>query len=491
MKAERLSKLLPLGGLIVLAGVLRLLAIDRDSLWFDEALSSLTARLPLTAILSNTVESSHPPLYYAFLHLWRLFGPETDGFLRLGSALWGVLLVPLLYFLALAWGRSLGEARFAAFLVAVSPFQVLYSHELRMYTLLMVLVTAMVWVYVWARPQTGYAGWFLFATLGAAALYTHLFAIMPLLAIGLYALIRYRERRAMWRTIGAGFIVGVLFLPWLRVMLMEQQQGLGSMRPLLQTFDFNPILPLTTPTFLLFGLSGNLIYSGVALFLTLALAVIVLMDGRKAWREGTAHGLLLPALVAGVTLILPLTLYLIRPFFLPERTLAAAAPFLLLFLAWGTTRRGSPLPYLAWGAAALMVIGTIIYLVGGAQKPPYREVMAAVADGYEPGDAVLHTSDGSYLPALHYITWPDHALLAGDPDPRKAVAVYEAFGGEVWAMDEVAAASGRLWLVVALEHSEDWQIEQVDRFRSRFHLLETQNVGGIVIYLFDLTRTPQ
>ena len=117
--------------------------------------------------------------------------------------------------------------------------------------------------------------------------------------------------------------------------------------------------------------------------------------------------------------------------------------------------------------------------------------MAVVADGYEPGDAVLHTSDGSYLPALHYITWPDDALLAGDPDPRKAVAVYEAFGGEVWAMDEVAAASGRLWLVVALEHSEDWQIEQVDSFRSRFHLLETQNVGGIVIYLFDLTRTPQ
>jgi mannosyltransferase len=473
---------------ILLATCLRLSTLDRDSLWLDEAISVLTARLPLLAILNNSIQDPHPPLYYVLLHGWRLIVPETDGWLRGLSAFLGVLLIPALYALALAFGRSRREAQVAALLVALSPFQIFYSHELRMYTLLMLLVTLTVWAYMRARPQTGYRWWLLFIVLAAAALYTHLFAAMTLLAIGLYALIHHRERQALWRTIGAGIVIGVLFLPWVPLMLAEQSQDGGSLRPLLQTFAFNPIIPLTAPTFLLFGQSSTLIYSGLAFFLTLALLVVLVMDGRKEWREGSASGLLLPVLVVVLTLGIPLVVYFIRPFFLPERTMAAAAPFLLLLLAWGTTRRGSPLPYLVGAAAALMLVGSFIYLFSLAQKPPYEQVIAYVASQRQPGDAVLHTSDGSYLPALTYVDWPHHALLAGDPDPRKAEPVYEAFGGQLWQREEIMAE--RLWLIVALEHSEDWQRAQVAYFETRFHWVERHNIGGIEIYLYVLNEAP-
>ena len=468
--------------IIWVGAILRALAIGRDSLWLDEAISVLTAHLPLSAILNNSIQDPHPPLYYLLLHGWQMIVPETDGWLRGLSALFGVLLIPALYVLVLALGRSRYEAQVAALLVAFAPLQIFYSHELRMYTLLMLLVTLTVWAYVRARPQTGYGWWFLFTVLAAAALYTHLFAAMTLMAIGLYALIHHRERQALWRTIGAGIVIGVLFLPWLQLMFAEQSQDGGSLRPLLQTFTFNPIIPLTTPTFLLFGQSSTLIYSGLALFLTLALLVVLVMDGRKEWREGSASGLLLPVLAVVLTLGIPLVVYFMRPFFLPERTMAAAAPFLLLLLAWGTTRRGSPLPYLVGGAAALMLVGTFIYLSGEAKKPPYDQVMTYVTSQRQPGDAVLHTSDGSYLPALTYVDWPQHALLAGDPDPRKAEVVYEAFGGQLWARDEIRA--DRLWLIVALEHSEDWQLAQVAYFETQFHRLETHNIGGIEIYRY-------
>jgi 4-amino-4-deoxy-L-arabinose transferase-like glycosyltransferase len=474
--------------IIILGTILRVATIGRDSLWLDEAISMLTARLPLSAILDNSIQDPHPPLYYLLLHGWRLIVPETDGWLRGLSAFWGVLLIPALYALALASGRSRREAQVAALLVALSPFQIFYSHELRMYTLLMLLVTLTVWAYVRARPQTGYGWWFLFTVLAAAALYTHLFAAMTLLAIGLYALLYHRERQALWLTFGAGIVIGLLFLPWLQLMLVEQSQDGGSLRPLLQTFTFNPIIPLTAPTFLLFGQSSTLIYSGLALFLTLALLVVLVMDGRKGWREESASGLLLPVLVVVLTLGIPLVVYFMRPFFLPERTMAAAAPLLLLLLAWGTTRRGGPLPYLVGGAAALMLVGTFIYLSGEAQKPPCDAVMTYVASQRQPGDAVLHTSDGSYLPALTYVDWSQHALLAGDPDPRKAEVVYEIFGGQLWARDEIRA--DRLWLIVALEHSEDWQLAQVAYFETQFHRVETHNIGGIEIYLYERLFAP-
>ncbi|MEI2610901.1 MAG: glycosyltransferase family 39 protein [Candidatus Promineifilaceae bacterium] len=485
MKMGPLSKLHPLVWFILLALVLRLVALGRESLWYDEALSYHAAALPVSALFDNTAESSHPPLYYALLHIWRGVVPRTDGALRLLGALLNVALVPALYALARQWNRSHREALAAAFMVVVSPFQILYSHELRMYTLLMLLVTLTVWAYGRARPQTGYGWWVLFCLLGAAAMYTHLFAAMTLLAIGLYALVHQQARAALWRTIGAGFGIILLYIPWLLVLFRGQTQAVGGLRPLLQSFTYNPILPLTAPTFLLFGLSRTLIYSGLALFLTLALLVVLLLEGRKAWRQGSGSGLLLPALIVFLTMGIPLAVYLVRPFFLPERTLAAAAPFLLLLLAWGLSRWGSPLPYLVGGAAALMVVGTLIYLLGPAQKPPYREVMAYVTAHSQPDDVILHTSDGSYLPALYYTEWPDHGLLAGDPDPRKAAAVYEAFGGKVWPREAITAGE-RLWLIVALEHSEEWQITQADYFAQNYPLLERQNIGGIEIYLYDL-----
>jgi len=470
----------------ILGAILRGIAIERESLWFDEAVSYLVARLPIEEMLVNSAQSSHPPFYYILLHFWQLLVPATDAAVRVLGIVMSILLVPAAYWLSnILFGRR-SIALWAALLVAVSPFQVLFSHELRMYSTVMLLAISATIAFLMAESTNHSYWWIAFAILSALAIYTHLFAWLLLAAIGIYTLILHRFDLFARRVILIYCLLLLLFLPWLRNILGESDPELGSMRPLLQESNFNPIKPLTGLTFLIFGMSSEFIFTGISFFLLLSFLVIFVLEVHKAKGTPAIKGLSLPVLIIVCVVGLPILVYMFRPFFLPERTLAAASPFLMIIFAWGTSRKGSPLPFLVFITVGVMFVGTLLYLIGPPVKPPYRDVIAFVEDSYKSGDAVLHTSDGSYLPALRYTSIKNHAVLAGDPDPRKPAAVYELLGGEVWNKDEVTSKGGRLWLIVALEHSVEWQRGQAAFFKEHYTLLESNEIGGIQIFLYDL-----
>ena len=480
-------QLLGLFLLIGLSAAFRLLNLGRDSLWLDEAISYLTAELPLAQIANNTVQSSHPPLYYLLLHFWLPIVPDSDTAVKLLSALFGILLIPAIYLLGQQLFHNHTISLTAAALTAVSPFHILYSHELRMYTLLMLLVVLATAVSLQARQKESRSWWLVAGGLFLLAVYTHLFAFLALAGIGLHALLTYRHnKRAFWATALMTAVILLCFIPWLRLMLAEAQPALGSLRPLQQATALNPLKPLTTPVFLLFSMSSSFWYSGLILFTFLAYLAVFVMELRKLGRQQIPSGLWLTLLIIGCVLGLPMSVYLVRPFFLPDRTLAAAAPFLILWLAWGITRRQSPLPYLTGLALLLMLVGTVGYHLGPLVKPPYRDATAYLIENAQPGDVVLHTSDGSYLPALRYAPQLTQGVLAGDPDPRKPDDVYAALGGQVWSMADLEAlANGRFWLIVALEHSVVWQQAQVEAITTTHTLLDEQEIGGIHIFLLE------
>lgn len=61
----------------------------------------------------------------------------------------------------------------------------------------------------------------------------------------------------------------------------------------------------------------------------------------------------------------------------------------------------------------------------------------------------------------------------------------------MWSREEVIARGNRLWLIVALEHSVEWQLEQADFFARQFTLLQRHEIGGIQIYLYDVTAVTE
>lgn len=120
----------------LLALLLRLWGLTDQSLWTDEVLSLKLVVQPGADPLYVVTHNFHGPLYQALLFVWVSILGMSDFTARLLSVVIGTLTVPLTY---VAGRRWIGErsARAAALLLAINPFHIWYSQEVRGYILLM------------------------------------------------------------------------------------------------------------------------------------------------------------------------------------------------------------------------------------------------------------------------------------------------------------------------------------------------------------------
>ncbi len=127
---------------------LRLIGINQ-SMWLDEAISANVSQMRWGEIISNfSVTDFHPPVYYLFLNLWtKIFGNGVMG-MRLSSVLFSLITICLVYRIGiLIKDKKLGL--WAAVLTGFNPLLVYYSQELRMYSLMVMIL--MVAVYNWIK----------------------------------------------------------------------------------------------------------------------------------------------------------------------------------------------------------------------------------------------------------------------------------------------------------------------------------------------------
>ena len=104
----------------------------------------------------------------------------------------------------------------AATLVTTSGFILMYFHEIRMYTLLLLLLLVHAWLY-WrlsAKATAARWEWLLFVLTAIAQLYTHVFSAFVFVGFGLHHLI-FARRIRRWRGILLAWIISALaFLPY-------------------------------------------------------------------------------------------------------------------------------------------------------------------------------------------------------------------------------------------------------------------------------------
>jgi uncharacterized membrane protein len=207
--------------LIALGFALRLHALSRESLWFDELLQLDIAQGSLSAILPQLPRHSAVPLDYLISHFWILLGRQDD-WVRIPAVIIGTLTLPVAYQL----GRSvLGnpDGLLLMALLTLSSFHVHYSQEARPYALVMLGVVL-----------TGYAFWRFRETLRRRYLMllqvgvltfalAHLFALLifgPLLLLVTIDFIFTQQRKRVMQVVvalvGTGLVaLGVLLsLGW-------------------------------------------------------------------------------------------------------------------------------------------------------------------------------------------------------------------------------------------------------------------------------------
>jgi 4-amino-4-deoxy-L-arabinose transferase-like glycosyltransferase len=268
---------------IVLAGLfLRVYHLGAESLWGDEIFSFFHARPDVGYILRLTVtEDIAPPLYYYLLHFWmKLFG-TSEFALRFLSLAFGVLAIPVIYLL----GRRLFNEEvglISALFLAISPFNVEYSQELRMYSLLLFLALLSMYFFVHFLERGSLAISVGYVLSTALLLYTHLFGLFVLIAqnifvAGLLLLSRqHRSQLKQWILIQATIVI--IFAPWISV-LPRQVTWAAQTTYIVGTSYTNPItLVLNLAT----GRWGTYYPSVALLILFLGLAVFSLFTYRRA-----------------------------------------------------------------------------------------------------------------------------------------------------------------------------------------------------------------
>ena len=185
--------------LTALAALLRFSTLDRESLWFDEAVTAVDVLRPsfVGTIDALSRADPTPPLYYALLWVWtQAFGTGEVG-LRSLSALCGTLAVPVIYAAAAQLTSSRRAGVMAAGLVAVNPLLVWYSQETRAYALLTLVVALSLLAFARALTRPAPRALALWAGAAALAMLTHYFAVFVVAAEGLWLLAATRDRRAV------------------------------------------------------------------------------------------------------------------------------------------------------------------------------------------------------------------------------------------------------------------------------------------------------
>ena len=198
----------------IAGAVLRIVAIGREALWGDEALTYVLAQAPAEALARAPIDPT-APLYY-WLHQLLIPDGASAAAGRSIAMVAGVLAIPAAFFLARQMiGRG---AWLAAAWVAVSAPLVDYSQEARAYALLVLLILLSALALhraldPAARRQGSSMAAFVVATL--LALYTHFVALFWAAPAILILVVESRRRGDPRRAVAAGLatvavVVGVV-----------------------------------------------------------------------------------------------------------------------------------------------------------------------------------------------------------------------------------------------------------------------------------------
>jgi mannosyltransferase len=478
--------------ILLLAFALRIWAIDAQGIWGDEAFSIFTAGQPVSYVVSGGADL-HPPLYHLLLHLWMVVAGLSPLALRFVSAWWSLLIVAAGYRICILSLSEDGTRRSAlailsAFLLAISPFQIYYAQETRMYAQAAALCALSLLFFIrrqtgslelpalprtreeahppstqsGSSPQSGerraLGAWFV-ATL--LAIYSHYFAFFILAAQDIYLLIvAWRARRAglsssqpafgeLRSAIKAQALMALLYLPWVVVQASYLSSRANSRASTLSWQSIGDV-PSQSLGALFIGTTVDGVTQVGCALVCLGLAMLGLIVGRKA----PFAGLLLLCIavpIAGAIAVNPLL-----PYF-RERFLLISSPAFIILMAYGIVHLASipsqrfAQPVYLFSIVSIVLISALV--LGNYRFDPryhkgeYDQAIAAIRADARPDDAVLiyspiqdalydyyridglsaYALPGANLEAVrakHPRAW---LLLYGDPavyDPAHAAEAY-------------------------------------------------------------------
>ncbi len=481
--------------LLIIGASLRLLNLGKESIWWDEGFSIWVAKMGLLGMLKTVAAVDfNPPLYYLLLHVWmRLFGGSETA-VRSLSALFGILSIAAIYFLAeRIFNKKTGLI--AALFLSISEFQVYYSQEARGFTLMLFLTILSFYYFIGLLRARNFASSVGYVASSVLLLYTHLFGLVMIAAqwvylISLSFLPKYRtsaEFRRWMLTVWPIHQLALLALaaPWL-YLLAEKAISLGAGIERAGAWSIErPSSIAPVATLALFAGSG----SSLALYVGSLVYSLWRRLCRERNRRPDSAGLSRisepedrKSLLLLEWLLIPIAsafiFSLIAPSIYKPKYLIGASPALYLLVARAIAgiedRKVS---------ASLIVLAMALSLPGTwahyelLHKEPWRRVAADIEANAKPGDLVLFYPGNAQKLAFDY--YARRTDLVKEPFPKNGSFVNER---NVRELEPLAKKYARMWVVEY--HPDDKGLIEATLKRSH-RLAGKGDYPSIKVYFFE------
>ena len=490
-----------LPAVFILTLLMRLVGINSRPLWYDEAFAVLfSERGPgamyygTLAQTSGTAADIHPLAYYLTLFGWiKAFG-DSPAAVRLLSVAFGIGIVLLAYGLGkLLIDHSTGM--WIALLTAISPFQIHYAQEIRMYAMMtfFLLLASMAF---WKGVNGGKpAWWILFAVAAALAQYSHNLAAIFLLPLAATPLLFKPLRNSLRNVIFAGLGAFLLYIPW--VLLLPGQLAKVQKSYWISPPDFSRLLT----TILSFTTNLPLPAGWLPLALTASLLTlfITIFQTVKAIRRGGTH------LQSGVWMaymaITPVALLFIISRFYPVYIERALLPSGVLYLAWVSwslvnTRLLRPVQYLILVLLILgMGVGYVEHLTyQGFPYAAYSDLAKEFRTRLGAGDLILHSNKLTMLPSVYYERTLPQEYIADPPGSGSdtlALPTQEALGlMALPSVESIGISQERVWFVIFQRAIEEYQAMGYEThphlawLNGHYSLEHIDTWGDLLVYVY-------
>jgi mannosyltransferase len=225
MRTAPMHRLL-LPALLLLALAVRMVGLGRNELAHDEPFTVYWAHQGLGNLFAMLRTENNPPLFFLLIKAWLPVAGHAEGLLRLPSALFSALTVWPLFLLARRHAGPMA-AWVAVLLFILNQHLHGYAHEVRAYSLFVLLTTTAMWhTSRLADGRPGARWWLLLVNV--ALVYTHFFGWLAVGLQGLCVLLVPAWRKA-WRPwlVALGLLV-VSYLPYAGLLVLRASESISE-----------------------------------------------------------------------------------------------------------------------------------------------------------------------------------------------------------------------------------------------------------------------
>lgn len=467
--------------ILVVSFIVRVYGLGRENIWTDEGVTIYNSHKSVYHNIEWSVGFAYFPLYHIISSGWEKISGLSEFSVRFPSVLFGTLSVFLIYEIAaLLFNKKIGL--YSAAIMALSPFNVYYSQEARVYSFFLLLSLLSIYHYIkYAKSlRTKDLGYYFIYSL--LILMSHAAAIFILVFQNIHYFAFVRKNLKRW--IFVQFSIFALFLPLLFLILgrvAELSDYLIVPKPgiitLLRTFYIFSAGSTYKLSALIFGSIISLIFGVLLLKSALIIANHIIKKDSQKISDAAFVALWLTMPIIFVVI----QSYALDSFYFERYAIASSASlYILISIAANSLKKRAQRIVMA--AIVLLSLSLLYIDFMTSDKGEWKDIAKYIRQNKGPKDALILHVPNSIYPFVYYY---DFECFKDDNLTKCASEqnIYTAVNSS--NLPPGIKSKDKVFLVLYNEKYIDRYGTLLKYFTENYRLREKKELGHIKIFKFS------